>query len=183
MILKELEYFGVKIQIVWGDITEESVDAIVNAANENLKHGGGVAAAIVEKGGYVIQRESDEIVMKYGHVKTGNAVVTSAGRLKAKYVIHAVGPIWHGGGMGEDNLLYSALYSSLLRAYELGIKSISIPAISTGIFGFPKTRAVGIFVSAIKDFIDSHQSGKLKNIRICNIDLKTAKIFNTKFKL
>lgn len=181
MILKEMKYKGVKIQIVHGDLTEENVDAIVNAANSHLMHGGGVAGAIVRKGGYEIQKESDEYVRKNGPVKTGNAAVTSGGKLKAKYVIHAVGPVWRGGNNHEDDLLYSAVYNSLLKAKEIGAESLSMPAISTGIFGFPKERAVGIFARAIKDFIDQNSGVKL--IRICNIDKKTAEIFAKNFKI
>ena len=97
MILREWNMGDKKIQVAVCDLTQEDVDAIVNAANENLKHGGGVALAIVRAGGYEIQRESDEYVKKHGPVKTGDAAVTSAGKLKAKYVIHAVGPVWRGG--------------------------------------------------------------------------------------
>lgn len=175
-VRKEMTFNGVKIQIVKGDITKEDVDAIVNAANSYLKHGGGVAGAIVRKGGYEIQKESDEIVRKNGPVPTGETVVTGAGRLKAKYVIHAVGPVWKCGSENEDTLLYKAVYNSLLRAKELGLKSISIPAISTGIFGFPKERAAKIFEKAIKDFIQK-ENGGLKLIRLCNIDEETTEIF------
>ncbi len=181
MILKEMNYKGVKIQIVQGDLTEENVDAIVNAANSHLMHGGGVAGAIVRKGGYEIQKESDEYVRKNGPVQTGNVAVTSGGKLKAKYVIHAVGPVWRGGNNKEDELLYSAIYNSLLKAKEIGAESVSMPAISTGIFGFPKERAVGIFSRAIMDFIDQNSGVKL--IRICNIDKKTAEIFANNFKI
>ncbi len=183
MILREEKYKGVKIQIVKGDITEEDVDAIVNAANENLMHGGGVAGAIVRRGGYEIQRESDEYVRNHGPVKTGDAVVTSGGKLKAKYVIHAVGPVWHGGKNKEDELLYSAVYNSLKRAKELGIESVSLSAISTGIFGFPKRKAAEIFGKAIKDFIDENSHTSLKLIRICTIDSETAKIFAENLKI
>jgi len=175
-VRKEMMFKGVKIQIVKGDITKEEVDAIVNAANSYLKHGGGVAGAIVRKGGHEIQKESDEIVRKNGPVPTGEAVVTGAGRLKAKYVIHAVGPVWKGGKENEDALLYNAVYSSLLRAKELGLESISIPAISTGIFGFPKERAAKIFENVIKDFIEN-EDGSVKLIRLCNIDEETTEIF------
>jgi len=182
-VRKEIMFQGVKIQIVKGDITKEVVDAIVNAANSYLKHGGGVAGAIVRKGGYEIQKESDEILRKNGPVPTGEAVVTNAGKLKARYVIHAVGPVWRGGKENEDSLLYNAVYNSLLRAKELGLKSISIPAISTGIFGFPKERAAKIFEKAIRDFIEK-ENGSIKLIRLCNIDEETTEIFikNINFK-
>ncbi len=182
MIMKSLEYKGVRIEIVQGDITKEDVDAIVNAANEYLQHGGGVAGAIVREGGYEIQKESDEIVKKHGKVNTGDAVVTSGGRLKAKYIIHAVGPVWH-GSENDDNLLFKAVYNSLLRAHELNLGSISIPAISTGIFGFPKNRAVGIFAEAIRKFIENHRDSSLRLIRLCNIDSQTSKIFAEKFSI
>ncbi|PLV59227.1 AAA family ATPase [Thermotoga sp. KOL6] len=180
---KELDYKGKKIRIVKGDITKEEVDAIVNAANEYLKHGGGVAGAIVRVGGTIIQEESDKIVEEKGRVPTGEAVVTSAGNLKAKYVIHAVGPIWKGGNYGEDDLLYKAVYNALLRAHELKLKSLSMPAISTGIFGFPKERAAKIFARVIKDFIDQHPNTSLEEIRICNIDEETTEVFENNFKI
>ena len=181
-VTKEFEYKGVKIQIVRGDITTEDVDAIVNAANSYLRHGGGVAGAIVRAGGYDIQRESDEIVRERGKVPPGEAVVTSAGKLRARYIIHAVGPVWRGGNENEDEVLYRAVYNSLLRAKELNVAQISIPAISTGIFGFPKERAAKIFEKAIKDFIDRENS-TIKTIRLCNIDKETVDVLikNVKF--
>ncbi len=182
-IVKEFEFRGRKIQIVLGDITLEEVDAIVNAANSNLKHGGGVAGAIVRRGGYGIQMESDEIVEKMGPVPTGEAVVTSGGKLKAKYVIHAVGPVWRGGSHGEDALLYSAVYNALLRAHELRVKSVSMPAISTGIYGFPKDRAVPIFSRAIRDFFEEHNDSSIATVRICNIDRRTAEVFAERFEI
>jgi len=182
-VLKKMEILGVSIELAMCDITEENVDAIVNAANSYLKHGGGVAGAIVRRGGYAIQKESDELVAAYGPVKTGDAVVTTGGKLKAKYVIHAVGPVWRGGTNNEENLLYAAVYSALLRANELGITSLSMPAISTGIYGFPKRRAVPIFAHAIYDFLNEHRDTTLRVIRICNIDSKTAKIFAENFKI
>ena len=183
MILREWNMGDKKIQVAVCDLTQENVDAIVNAANENLKHGGGVALAIVRAGGYEIQRESDEYVKKHGPVKTGDAAVTSAGKLKAKYVIHAVGPVWRGGNNNEDELLFNAVYNSLLRAHELGIESVSMPAISTGIFGFPKDRAARIFGRAIRRFIEEHRNTSLKLIRICHLDEKNAKIFVENMKI
>ncbi len=117
-----------------GDITEIEADAIVNAANSYLEHGGGVAYAIVKKGGWKIQEESREYIRNHGPLKTGEVAVTSAGKLKAKYVIHAVGPIY--GVEGEEKLEES-IRNSLKKAEELGIKSIALPAISTGIYGYP----------------------------------------------
>ena len=124
----------VKLIACKGDITQQDTDAITNAANEYLKHGGGVAGAIVRRGGYEIQKESDEIVRERGPVPVGEAVVTGAGKLKAKYVIHTVGPRWGEGD--EDNKLYRAIQSVLREADKLKISSVAIPAVSTGIFGF-----------------------------------------------
>lgn len=158
-----------EIEIVTGDITDEDTDAIVNAANSHLAHGGGVAAAIVRAGGYEIQRESDEYVRKNGPVPTGEAAVTGAGRLKAKYVIHAVGPVWRGGNNDEEELLRKAVYNALLRAHELKLKSVAMPAISMGIFGFPKDRGTRIMLKAIEEFFKEHPDTTIEKVRIVNL--------------
>jgi len=158
-----------EIEIVTGDITDEEVDAIVNAANSHLAHGGGVAAAIVRAGGYEIQRESDEYVRKHGPVPTGEAAVTGAGKLKARYVIHAVGPVWRGGNEGEEKLLRKAVQSALMRAHELKLRSVSMPAISMGIFGFPKDRGTRIMLKAIADFFEDHPNTTIEKVRIVNL--------------
>ena len=139
------------IKLVNGDITDRNVDAIVNAANSYLKHGGGVAAAIVRKGGRIIQDESDKIVAKMGIVSVGSAVITTAGKLPCKAVIHTVGPRMGEGN--EDYKLRKAVRSSLLLASEKGFRSISMPAISSGIFGFPKDRCAKILVEESKTFL------------------------------
>ena len=123
---------GRKLILVQGDLTELAVDAIVNAANSGLQLGGGVAGAIRTKGGPSIQEECNRI----GPIRVGEAVVTGGGNLKASYVIHAVGPVYGEGD--EDEKLRNATLNSLKRATEKGMKSIAFPAISTGIFGFPK---------------------------------------------
>ena len=174
MILREWKVGACRVQVALCDITKEEVEAIVNAANSNLKHGGGVAWAIVKAGGYEIQRESDEYVQEHGPVPTGEVAVTSAGKLKAKYVIHAVGPIWRERG-DEDALLYRAVFNTLKKAKELGVKSVAMPAISTGIYGFPKDRAAKIFGDAIRDFLQEEDF--LELIRICHIDEGGARIF------
>ncbi len=127
---------GRTIAIVHGDITEANVDAIVNAANEHLQHGGGVAGAISRRGGDAIQAQSSKSVREHGRVPTGSAAITGAGRLPAKYVIHAVGPIWGSGD--EERKLAAAVTSALTLADEHGVTSIAIPAISSGIYGMPK---------------------------------------------
>ncbi len=158
-----------EIELVKGDITELEADAIVNAANQYLEHGGGVAAAIVRKGGEIIQIESREYVKKYGPVPVGGVAVTSAGRLKAKYVIHAVGPIY--GDPEGDTKLASAVRSSLEKAEELGLRSIALPAISTGVFGYPYDRAARIMAETLKNF-------KYRNLRKVIICLYTDEIYN-----
>jgi O-acetyl-ADP-ribose deacetylase (regulator of RNase III) len=172
-VVREIDFKGTKVKIVRGDITEEVTEAIVNAANSHLKHGGGVAGAIVRKGGDIIQKESDDI----GFVSVGKAAITSAGNLKANFVIHTVGPRWGEGD--EDNKLSSAVFSALELAKAKGIKSIAFPAISTGIFGFPKEKGAEIILKTIKEFILNYNKS-FDEIRCTNIDKKTTDIFNNK---
>ena len=163
------------IQIVQGDITTEEVDAIVNAANEHLQHGGGVAWAISKRGGPAIQQESDEWVRTKGTVDHAHPAWTSGGQLPAKYVIHAVGPVW---GVGdEDAKLTEAVTGSLRVADELGLKSIAFPAISTGIFGFPKERAAKIMLAAIETYFEENNSSGIKIVKLVLFDQSTADAF------
>ena len=161
-----------------GDITEEPVDAIVNAANSGLVHGGGVAGAIVRKGGYEIQDESDRV----GRVKTGNAALTGAGKLVARFVIHAVGPYWRGQSAEEsDRLLCSAATAALEIAREHGLNSIAFPAISAGIFGFPKHRCASVLLQTLQDWAEAHPSDSLRDLRFTIIDQDTFDFFETEF--
>jgi O-acetyl-ADP-ribose deacetylase (regulator of RNase III) len=181
-VLKEHVFpTGQTIQIVRGDITTEPVDAIVNAANEHLQHGGGVAWAISQKGGSVIQKESDDWVRQHGPVAHTRPAWTSGGLLPAKYVIHAVGPVWgdsHDAGAGgdEDKKLADAVTGSLRVADELKCSSIAIPAISTGIFGFPKERAAGIIFASIEKYFEDNTSN-LKVVKMLLYDQATANVF------
>ena len=165
---------GQTLQIVQGDITIEETDAIVNAANEHLQHGGGVAWAIVRRGGEVIQQESDAWIRKHGPATHSHPAWTSGGLLPAKYVIHAVGPVWGDGN--EDEKLSAAVHGSLEVADELKLSSLSLPAISTGIFGFPKERAAGIIFSTIKNYFAHHETG-IKLVRIVLFDDATIRAF------
>jgi O-acetyl-ADP-ribose deacetylase (regulator of RNase III) len=133
------------VEVVQGDITTEAVDAIVNAANENLARGGGVCGAIHAAGGPAIEAECRRV----GHCPTGGAVATTAGELPARFVIHAVGPVWRGGGHGEAELLASAYTSALDEAARVGARSIAFPAISTGIYGYPLEAATAVAVDAV----------------------------------
>jgi len=162
---------GGAICLVRGDITDEHVDAIVNAANERLQHGGGVAAAIVRRGGEVIQRESNAI----GFVPVGSAVATGAGSLPCRHVIHAVGPRWGEGD--EDAKLESAAMSALRVAASLGLCSLSMPAISSGIFGFPRDRCARILLTVARDCISGTDRGALSEIRLCLYDQPTVDAF------
>jgi len=140
-----------RIELVAGDITDLAVDAIVNPANTALVLGSGVAGAIRRKGGPEIQRECDAI----GSCPVGGAVVTSGGHLAARWVIHAVGP--HGTDPDADRLLWSACRSALERAREIGASSVALPAVSTGVFGFPIGRAARILLDSATDFAAEHQ--------------------------
>jgi O-acetyl-ADP-ribose deacetylase (regulator of RNase III) len=138
------------ITFVVGDLTEQRVDAIVNAANESLTPGGGVCGAIFRVGGDAI---FDEAAL-YGGCPTGDARATKAGRLQAEHVIHAVGPVWHGGGAGEEKLLASAYRRSLEVAEKVGCRTIAFPALSTGIYGYPPEKAAPVAVAAVRELED-----------------------------
>jgi len=153
------------------DITLARVDAIVNAANESLQLGAGVAGAIRRAGGPSIQKECDRI----GRCAVGEAVVTGAGNLTARWVIHAVGPIWRGGGEGEEMALASAVFASLVRAEQIGARSVAVPAISTGIFGFPVERAAQISVSSARSF--AAIARLVEKIVFCFFDERTGDVF------
>lgn len=137
------------IKVTQGDITQITVDAIVNAANNSLLGGGGVDVAIHRAGGPAILQECQQIHARQGGCKTGDAVITTAGQLPAQFVIHTVGPVWQGGTHGEDQLLASCYRQSLKLAEQHQLTSIAFPNISTGIYGFPKPHAARIAVQAI----------------------------------
>ncbi len=166
---------GQTLQIVQGDITIEEVDAIVNAANEHLQHGGGVAWAISKKGGPAIQKESKAWIQQHGRVQHSAPAWTSGGLLPARYVIHAVGPVWGDGD--EDNKLDAALTGSLRVAEELKCSSLALPAISTGIYGFPKERAATIIFTAIENYFAANSSSGLRTIKLVLFDQPTVDVF------
>jgi O-acetyl-ADP-ribose deacetylase len=172
---------GKTIRLVRGDITERNLDVIVNPANSYLKHAGGVAAAIVRKGGPVIQEESDKI----GYIPVGTAVITTAGRLPCKAVIHTVGPRMGEGS--EDKKLRKAIKSVLALAQETGFKSISIPAISTGIFGYPKDKCAKILLEESMNYFaknkdTSSSPNTIDTIEFSLIDSETLDYFKDEIK-
>jgi O-acetyl-ADP-ribose deacetylase (regulator of RNase III) len=140
------------LMLVEGDITALETDAIVNAANERLAHGGGVAGVISRKGGPAIQQESDAWVRQHGRVPTGSAAITSGGKLRARHVIHAVGPVYDGTSRSAE-LLASAVRAPLQMADDHGLKSIALPAISTGIFGYPIEEAAQVMLRAAIEYL------------------------------
>ncbi len=164
------------LRLVSADITERYVDASVNAANSRLQHGGGLAGAIVRKGGRTIQEESDRI----GHVPVGGAAITTGGTLKARYVIHAVGPRMGEGD--EDRKLKSAINSALNLASEERLKSISVPAVSAGIFGFPKDRCAKIVVGETVAFLRNKPESSLEMVELCISDLEAFGFFKGEFE-
>lgn len=159
------------IKIIQGDITQRNVDVIVNAANSYLQHGGGVAAAIVRKGGKVIQEESNRI----GFVPVGGAVMTAAGRLPCKAVIHTVGPRMGEGY--EDAKLKQCVNNVLNLATQKGFLTISMPAISTGIFGFPKDRCAKILVDSSKQYLTENKNASIQMVEFCLFDEDTLHCF------
>lgn len=163
------------IRLIKGDITDQHVDVVVNPANSYLKHGGGVAGAIVRKGGKIIQTESDRI----GFVPVGSSVITTSGELPCQAIIHTVGPQMGEGN--EDVKLSKSIHSSLSLASDNSYKSISIPAISSGIFGFPKDRCANILLDESIKFL-KNKNITLETIEFCIIDDETLFHFKNKFK-
>jgi len=166
---------GKVMQIISGDITRENVDAIVNAANAYLQHGGGVAGVISFNGGPQIQIESDSWIEKYGPVRHKIPAYTGGGELPCQYVIHAVGPVWGEGD--EDKKLAAAISGSLKLGDQLGLTSISFPANSTGIFGFPKERAAKIILKEIIEYCGEPYGTSLELIRLVLFDDESVAVF------
>ncbi|MDR7520592.1 MAG: O-acetyl-ADP-ribose deacetylase [Armatimonadota bacterium] len=144
---------GGRLTLVRGDITTQEVDAIVNAANSRLVGGGGVDGAIRRAGGPAIEEECAAIRARQGGCPTGSAVITGAGRLPARYVIHAVGPVWQGGGHGEADLLASAYRASLALAARQGARTVAFPSISTGAYGYPVEQAARIALRTVAEVL------------------------------
>lgn len=156
-----------KIEIIEGDITKQAVDAIVNAANCSLLGGGGVDGAIHRAAGPELLAECRTL----NGCETGKAKITKGYRLPAKYVIHTPGPIWHGGGRGEEELLASCYRSCLALASGYGCKTVDFPSISTGVYRFPLDKAAAIAISTISDYLKTHDD--IKRVRMVCFDRRT----------
>ncbi len=147
-----------RIVLIQGDITRQETDAIVNAANSGLMGGGGVDGAIHRAGGPAILDDCKKIVAEIGRLPAGQAVITTGGNLKAKHVIHTVGPIWHGGNKGEPETLASAYRESLKLAVGNSLKSVSFPSISTGIYGYPVDKGAKVAIDTTSEFLQQDDS-------------------------
>ena len=170
-------FFNDHLIVETGDITLAEVDAIVNAANSSLMGGGGVDGAIHWKGGQAILDECIKIRENEwtGGLPTGKAVITTGGKLKARFVIHTVGPVWHGGNRNEDELLADAYKNSIALAEANGLASIAFPAISTGVYGFPKERAAQIVFRILKDYFA--ENPVLQQIRLVFFSANDMELF------
>jgi O-acetyl-ADP-ribose deacetylase (regulator of RNase III) len=166
-----------RVKLIMEDITKLEVGAIVNAANTSLLGGGGVDGAIHRAGGPQILEECQAIRNKQGGCAVGEAVITTGGRLKAKYVIHTVGPVWNGGNKNEETLLANAYYNSLRLAEKHEIQTLAFPNISTGIYGFPKKNAAEIAIQTVRSFLA--EDAFMKEIIFCCFDKENFEIYTT----
>ena len=165
-----------KIEIIKGDITVLKVDAIVNAANSGLLGGGGVDGAIHRAGGAQILEECKAIRAKQGKLAAGGAVITRAGNMPAKFIIHTVGPVWDGGAHDESIKLANCYQNSLLLAIENGCKTVAFPNVSTGVYGYPKQEAAEIALKTVTDFLSEHD--EIEKVIFCCFDEENYHIMN-----
>lgn len=164
-----------RLTLIRGDITKQTTDAIVNAANSSLMGGGGVDGAIHRTGGPAILEECKKIVARQGRLPTGKAVITTGGDLKTRHVIHTVGPVWHGGSRGEDDLLASAYSESLALAVANGLKTIAFPSISTGAYGYPVDSAAEVALQTVIKFLQKETP--LQEVVFVLFDNRTCEVY------
>ena len=167
---------GQRLELRQGDLSEEAVDAIVNAANDRLQHGGGVAGALARKGGPVVQQQSDRWLADNGPIDHEHPAVTSGGNLPCRFLIHAVGPIW--GDAEDERKLASAVRTALETADRLGAASLALPAISTGVFGFPPSRAAPILLEQVETTLLAMSDTHLRLVRLVLIDARVLQAFH-----
>jgi len=166
-----------RLSIIQGDITQQTTEAIVNAANSGLMGGGGVDGAIHRAGGPAILEECKQIVSRQGRLPTGQAVITTAGNMKTRHVIHTVGPVWHGGKQGEPGLLESAYDESLKLAAENNLTSVSFPSISTGVYSYPVDEASRIALKTVVSFLAEDTS--VEEVVFVLFDSRTFEAYNS----
>jgi O-acetyl-ADP-ribose deacetylase (regulator of RNase III) len=176
--MNELVIGNTKIALIQGDITKQTTDAIVNAANSSLMGGGGVDGAIHDAGGSTILEECKKIISRIGKLDPGNAVITTGGNLKVKYVIHTVGPVWHGGRYNEPDILASAYIESLKLAVGYKLGSISFPSISTGAYRYPVSEAAELAIKTVVDFLRKNNT-PVKEIVFVLYDAGTYRAYST----
>jgi O-acetyl-ADP-ribose deacetylase (regulator of RNase III) len=177
----ELSLGKARIGLMQGDITGQAVDAIVNAANSGLMGGGGVDGAIHRAGGSAILEECRKIIARIGRLPAGKAVITTGGNLKARHVIHTVGPVWQGGNRGESELLASAYRESLKLATEHNLKIVAFPSISTGAYGYPVAEAAEVALKTVIDFLRSEENS-LETVVFVLYDSNTYNTYTSKLK-
>ena len=170
---KEITIGTTRIVAVRGDITQQETDAIVNAANSSLMGGGGVDGAIHRVGGPKILEECKKIVAEIGRLPAGGAAITTGGNLKAAYVIHTVGPVWHGGTKNEPRILANAYRSSLELARKKGLRSIAFPSISTGAYGYPVAEAAELAVKIVAKFVVKKPFEEVRFVLFSESDFET----------
>lgn len=163
------------VRVVHGDLTEQDVDVVVNAANEQLAHGGGVAAALVRAGGRVVQEESNDWIRRNGPLTSGSAAITRAGALPAGWIVHVVGPRYRRGGNNVE-LLRAAVSAALAATAEIGARTVAMPAISAGIFGYPLEEATAVIADACRRWLDGHP-GAIDEVRLVGYDTATVAAF------
>lgn len=167
---------GTKVEIVVGNLTVQAVDAIVNAANSSLLGGGGVDGAIHRAGGPQILEECRAIVARQGRCKPGEAVITSAGQMPSRYVIHTVGPVWRGGESGESEILARCWTQSLALAVDNGCRTVAFPAISTGAYGYPMAAAAEVSLRAVAEVLRGRE-GSVDVVRVVVVTERDAEIW------
>jgi O-acetyl-ADP-ribose deacetylase len=175
-VVEEFEVGGTMLRVATGDITQEQVDAIVNAANVHLRHGGGVAAAIARAAGPVLQRESDEWVAAHGPLRDGEAAVTSGGALPCRVVVHVAGPVHDAARDDNADRLRAAVVAALEAAHEHDARSVAFPAISAGIYGYPLDEATRVLVDTVATWVGDHP-GVYEQVRFIGFDERVAGAF------
>lgn len=170
------EVAGARIVAVQGDITAQEVQAVVNAANTKLQHGGGVAAAIAEAAGPIVQQESNAWIDEHGELRPGQAALTSAGDMPADHIIHVAGPVYDTDSDDNEHLLREAVTAALDAASGADVASVAFPAISAGTYGYPRDEATAVIASTARDWLDDH-AGDLDEIRLVGFDRATTDDF------